>query len=834
MPKDNDSLIQRVWKKQFDDIMSDSFAKYAKYIIQDRALPDIRDGLKPVQRRILYGMNRLGLKPDLAYKKSASTVGEVIGKYHPHGDSSIYEALVRMSQWWKNNIPLVDMQGNNGSIDGDSPAAMRYTEARLSQFAYEMLTNIEKDTVKFIPNFDDAEIEPTVLPSLLPNLLVNGASGIAAGYATNIPTFNLSELIDAIIMRIDSPNCRLDSLMKVIPGPDFPTGGIIHDDGGIKESYETGRGKIVIRARIIEEPDKRKPKLVVTEIPFETNKALIIRSIEEIIAENKIASLNEVRDESDKNGIRIVLEYSGDAKNAESIKKYLLKNTQLQVNFNINNIVINNRKPVQMSLINYLDSYLIHANDIILKSSNFDLLKASNRLEIVLGLIKATSIIDQIVKAIRASDNKETAIKKLVDSFEFSQVQAEAIVQLRLYKLTNTDVLSLTEESNKLRAIITELKKIIKDQDYRNNYLKNILRNYKKTFKSPRKSEISGAAEKIVIDLTEVVENKEITLIVTRDGYLKSCSVKTVNLASLNNLKLKNEDAIISINKANSLDRLLLITAFGNFVLIPVHKIKDSRIKEQGVHINSLVTLRDNEKITFAMVIKSDDKNQDYKNQSIFLASKDGMVKRISLSDILSFKTTRPSVCMSLKTNDFLVDAKLVHKETDQVILFTKYGNALRFNLDEVSIIGLKGMGVRGIKLRNDDDLVNICIVSPDSKDHLVLIAKQGIKRIKVDNIITLGRSTMGKAVLSQIKSRPYEIITVNLIDGSSKNILLFDGLGTSKIIRISTIQIMDLDSRMSAPIIDDFNKSLVIDQTVIDDKSSESTSLFNNNEETP
>nr|WEI48457.1 DNA topoisomerase IV subunit A [Mycoplasma amphoriforme]WEI48460.1 DNA topoisomerase IV subunit A [Mycoplasma amphoriforme] len=815
--------IDRVWNRSLGEIMAESFAKYAKYIIQDRALPDIRDGLKPVQRRILYGMSRLNLTPDRPFKKSASTVGEVIGKYHPHGDFSIYEALVRMSQPWKNNICLVDMQGNNGSIDGDLAAAMRYTEAKLSPFAYEMLNNLEKETVKFVPNFDDAEIEPTVLPSLLPNLLVNGSSGIAAGYATTIPPHNLGELIDAIIMKIDSPNCRLESLMKVILGPDFPTGGIIHDDGGIKEAFATGRGKIVIRAKIEHENNHHKKQLVVTEIPFETNKANIVRSIESIIAENKISYLEEVRDESDKNGIRIVLEYKGDEKAGNAIEKYLYKSTQLQINFHINSIVINQRKPVQMSLINYLDSYLQHAIDIIVKRTTFDLKKAKHRFEIVLGLIKATSVIDEVVKLIRSATDKADAKTKLMKNFALSEIQVEAIIQLRLYKLTNTDVKALIDESKQLEQNINQFEVLLNNETHRNNHLKTILRDYKKKFATPRRSQVAGAAEKIVIEANDVIENKSNTIIVTKNGYLKLCSPKSVTLDSLNALKLKEGDCVVAIHSSNLLDRLILITIYGNILVLPIHKIKETRLKEQGVHVNTVTTLRDNEKIIYAQIIKNNEMFGD--EQTLFLATQQGMVKRIFLNQLLNFKTLRPSVCISLKTNDFLTDVKLINDAKTEILLISKNGLGLRFAVNEVIPIGLKGMGVRGIKLRTDDMLM-ACIVIANKDDLLTLVAKHGnAKRVRINEIVPLTRSALGKTLLQQIKSKPY-VLTHALNAKVNQSVLVSDDFGNQKFIKLSNIPVMDLNSRMSAVFEQSTSGLIVVDDTVL---NNEVNNLFSN-----
>ncbi|WP_052663931.1 DNA topoisomerase IV subunit A [Mycoplasmoides alvi] len=798
----NNKIYQKIQKKEFDEIMSDSFGKYAKYIIQDRALPDIRDGLKPVQRRILYAMYKIGLNPEKAHKKSATTVGEVIGKYHPHGDSSIYEALVRMSQWWKNNIPLVDMQGNNGSIDGDSAAAMRYTEAKFSTYGFSMMNQIEKETVKFVFNFDDTEYEPTLLPTLLPNLFINGATGIAAGYATNIPPFNINELIDAIIMKIDSPNCRLDSLIKVLPGPDFPTGGIICDDNGIKESYETGKGKFILRAKIDNEIVNNKMQLVISEIPYETNKSSIIKSIEEIIDNQEIAYLNEVRDESDKNGIRIVLEYKGDEKIADTIKRYLFKNTQLQITYNINNITIYNRKPIQTTLINYLDSYLEHAMEIIIKSSVFDLNKTKNRLEIIEGLIKTTSIIDKIIELIRLSKDKTSAISGLMEKFAFTNNQAEAIVQLRLYRLTNTDVLGLQEEFKTLNETIIELNKILNDEQYRKHYLKGILRNYKKIFNNPRKTKIEKGVEKIVISDVDIIENKDINVVISRNGYIKYTTQKIDNLNTLCNLKMKENDTLVFVSNAQVLDRILIITSFGNFICLPIHKIKEGKIRELGNHINNIVTLRDNEKIIFAKVLK-DNLNVE-NNLSIVLVSKYGMVKRFYIRDVLNCKIIKPSICMNLKENDILVDAKLVCGENQQIILYSQLGNALRFNIDEISVIGLKGMGVRGIKLRNEDFLINCSIIEPENENYVVLFASNGIKRIAIKDLITLSRATMGKPILNQIKSKPYKLVSAILIDGKQKNIICYqENSEEPKIISVNQIPLLDFDSRMSSPILE-------------------------------
>lgn len=725
---------KKVFQKDLDDIMSLSFGRYAKYIIQERALPDIRDGLKPVQRRVLYGMYNLGLYYNKSYRKSAATVGEVIGKFHPHGDSSIYEALVRMTQTWKNNIPLIDMQGNNGSIDGDNAAAMRYTEARLSHYGNLMLENINKETVNFVNNFDDSEVEPTILPSLLPNLLVNGSTGIAAGYATNIPPFNLKELIDVIIHRIDSPNCKLESILKLMPGPDFPTGGIILDDDGIKNAYLTGKGKIVIRAKIINEIDQ----LVVTDIPFETNKASIIRSIEEILEANKLPQLEEVRDESDRFGIRIVLQTNTkDEKLLATIKNYLYKYTQLQINYSFNNVVIDQKKPIQMSIFNYLDSYLNHAYTILRNAISFDLKKDQKRLEVINGLIKATSIIDQIILIIKKSKDKQDAINNLINKYQFSAIQAEAIVSLRLYRLTNTDILALKEEKKSLDTNIKQYQLLLKDQNTLNDHLKEILRSYKKLFNTKRRSTIGGNIEKLVINETSIIEKKELYLISSVDGLIKTIAYDQNKQLNPTSLKIKQDDYLSDLIKVSSLNKVAFITNYGNVVVINAHKIKQAKPREIGMDINELTTIKDNEKIV-KLVELSD------QNDRIVLVSKYGMIKQISVNDLVNIKSTKSTICMSLKDDDELVCANLISDPNAELIIITKNAYALRFFINEVNLTGLKSMGVRAIKLKTNDQVIGFDQIK-NSIDQLVLVKNKQIKKLKASLIENQSRATQGK-----------------------------------------------------------------------------------------
>lgn len=725
---------KKIFQKDLDDIMSLSFGRYAKYIIQERALPDIRDGLKPVQRRVLYGMYNLGLYYNKSYRKSAATVGEVIGKFHPHGDSSIYEALVRMTQTWKNNIPLIDMQGNNGSIDGDNAAAMRYTEARLSHYGNLMLENINKETVNFVNNFDDSEVEPTILPSLLPNLLVNGSTGIAAGYATNIPPFNLKELIDVIIHRIDSPNCKLESILKLMPGPDFPTGGIILDDDGIKNAYLTGKGKIVIRAKIVNENDQ----LVVTDIPFETNKASIIRSIEEILEANKLPQLEEVRDESDRFGIRVVLQTNTkDEKVLATIKNYLYKYTQLQINYSFNNVVIDKKKPIQISIFNYLDSYLNHAYTILRNAISFDLKKDQKRLEVINGLIKATSIIDQIILIIKKSKDKQDAINNLINKYQFSAIQAEAIVSLRLYRLTNTDILALKEEKKSLDTNIKQYQLLLKDQNALNDHLKEILRSYKKLFNTKRRSTIGGNIEKLVINEASIIEKKELYLVSSVDGLIKTIAYDQNKQLNPTSLKIKQDDYLSDLIKVSSLNKAAFITNYGNVVVINAHKIKQAKPREIGMDINELTTIKDNEKIV-KLVELSD------QNDRIVLVSKYGMIKQISVNDLVNIKSTKPTTCMSLKDDDELVCANLISDPNAELIIITKNAYALRFFINEVNLTGLKSMGVRAIKLKTNDEVIGFDQIK-NSIDQLVLVKNKQIKKLKASLIENQSRATQGK-----------------------------------------------------------------------------------------
>lgn len=786
------SSKENIIKRPIEEVLNNSFGKYAKYIIQDRALPDIRDGLKPVQRRILYAMYDLGITHDHAYKKSARSVGEVIGKYHPHGDSSIYEAMVRMSQEWKNNIPLIDMHGNKGSIDGDNAAAMRYTECRLSKISEYMLDNIEKKTVKFIPNFDDSESEPAYLPSLIPNLLINGATGIAAGYATNIPPFNICEVIDAIIYRIDHPNCSTDKIIDIMPGPDFPTGGIVNGVSGIHEAYNTGRGKVIINAELKDQVVNSKLKqIIITSIPYETNKTSIIKAIDDLVFNEKISGIKEVRDESDKNGIAIAIDIEGD-KSLDTIKNFLLKNTPLQITYAINFIAIHNRKPVLMSITMAIDAYVTHALEILVKTLQFDLLKAQKRLEILAGLIKALSILDDIIILIRKSVSKEDAKTNLINKFNFTINQAEAIVNLRLYKLSSTDVADIKKEHSDLQLIIAEISTILASEELLRNSLKKILRGHKQEFNIPRRTTIKGEIEKIVINELDLQENKRVIVMVTQDGFLKTTTPKSIETSNYGEFNLKTGDILLDIFNSSSLNQVILITNSGQYISIPCHKIKNAKYKDPAEHINNLITLDSNDKIIHAFEASSFVPTKDI----LLICTMQGQIKRIEMSELTFSKSAKSSLIFNLKNDDKVVACQVIPADASgQVICISKSGYGIRFNVDEIPIVGRTAAGVRAQKLFPEDEIIG-CIYSNQIERHQILISSnRGFKRIHFKNIPLTKRANIGRLVMLQVKNNPYVLNNILLVN--SRDIInVLNTKNEISTMTASDIVLTDLDTR--------------------------------------
>lgn len=740
--------------------MGERFGRYSKYIIQERALPDIRDGLKPVQRRILYSMNKDGNTFDKGYRKSAKSVGNIMGNFHPHGDSSIYDAMVRMSQDWKNREILVEMHGNNGSMDGDPPAAMRYTEARLSEIAGYLLQDIEKDTVPFAWNFDDTEKEPTVLPAAFPNLLVNGATGISAGYATDIPPHNLAEVIDAVVYMIDHPKAKVDKLMEFLPGPDFPTGAIVQGRDEIKKAYETGKGRVVVRSRTeIEKLKGGKEQIVVTEIPYDINKAVLVKKIDDVRVNNKVAGIAEVRDESDRDGLRIAIELKKDA-NTELILNYLFKYTDLQVNYNFNMVAIDHFTPRLVGIVPILTSYIAHRKEIILARSRFDKAKAEKRLHIVEGLIRVISILDEVIALIRASENKADAKENLKVSYDFTEEQAEAIVTLQLYRLTNTDVVILEEEQAELREKIAMLSAIIGDERTMYNLMKRELREVKKKFGNPRLSELQDKANTIEIDTASLIVEEETYVSVTRGGYLKRTSPRSFNSSTVDEVGKRDDDRLIFISSAKTTQHLLIFTNLGNVIYRPVHELADIRWKEIGEHLSQTITnFETNEEVIYTELVDNFDEG------TYFAVTKLGQIKRVERKEFSPWRTYKSkSVKFAKLKNEDDQIITLSPIKLDDVMLVTKNGYALRFNIEEVPVVGAKAAGVKAINLKKDDVLAAAFIANADS---LYILTQRGaLKRMAVADIPVTSRANRGLQVLRDLKSKPHRVFQAGPVFG--------------------------------------------------------------------
>ena len=760
--------MSNIQNMSLEDIMGERFGRYSKYIIQERALPDIRDGLKPVQRRILYSMNKDGNTFDKGYRKSAKSVGNIMGNFHPHGDSSIYDAMVRMSQDWKNREILVEMHGNNGSMDGDPPAAMRYTEARLSEMAGYLLQDIEKNTVPFAWNFDDTEKEPTVLPAAFPNLLVNGATGISAGYATDIPPHNLAEVIDAVIYMIDHPSAKVDKLMEFLPGPDFPTGAIVQGRDEIKKAYETGKGRVVVRSRTeIEKLKGGKEQIVITEIPYEINKAVLVKKIDDVRVNNKVAGIAEVRDESDRDGLRIAIELKKDA-NTELILNYLFKYTDLQVNYNFNMVAIDNFTPRLVGIVPILTSYIAHRKEIILARSRFDKAKAEKRLHIVQGLIRVISILDEVIALIRASENKADAKENLKVSYDFTEEQAEAIVTLQLYRLTNTDVVVLEEEEAELREKIAMLAAIIGDERIMYNLMKRELRDVKKKFGNPRLSELQDTANAIEIDTASLIVEEETYVSVTRSGYIKRTSPRSFSASTLEEMGKRDDDRLIFVSPAKTTQHLLIFTSLGNVIYRPVHELSDIRWKEIGEHLSQTISNFDtNEEVIYTELLDS------FEEGTYFAATKLGQIKRVERKEFSPWRTYKSKSLKfaKLKNEDDQVIA-LAPIKLDDVMLVTKNGYALRFNIEEVPVIGAKAAGVKAINLKKDDVLAAAFIANTDS---LYLLTQRGsLKRMAVADIPVTSRANRGLQVLRELKTKPHRVFAAGPVYGEAVDFDLF------------------------------------------------------------
>ncbi|HFV7718530.1 DNA topoisomerase IV subunit A [Staphylococcus aureus] len=750
-----------------EDVLGDRFGRYSKYIIQERALPDVRDGLKPVQRRILYAMYSSGNTHDKNFRKSAKTVGDVIGQYHPHGDSSVYEAMVRLSQDWKLRHVLIEMHGNNGSIDNDPPAAMRYTEAKLSLLAEELLRDINKETVSFIPNYDDTTLEPMVLPSRFPNLLVNGSTGISAGYATDIPPHNLAEVIQATLKYIDNPDITVNQLMKYIKGPDFPTGGIIQGIDGIKKAYESGKGRIIVRSKVEEETLRNgRKQLIITEIPYEVNKSSLVKRIDELRADKKVDGIVEVRDETDRTGLRIAIELKKDV-NSESIKNYLYKNSDLQISYNFNMVAISDGRPKLMGIRQIIDSYLNHQIEVVANRTKFELDNAEKRMHIVEGLIKALSILDKVIELIRSSKNKRDAKENLIEVYEFTEEQAEAIVMLQLYRLTNTDIVALEGEHKELEALIKQLRHILDNHDALLNVIKEELNEIKKKFKSERLSLIEAEIEEIKIDKEVMVPSEEVILSMTRHGYIKRTSIRSFNASGVEDIGLKDGDSLLKHQEVNTQDTVLVFTNKGRYLFIPVHKLADIRWKELGQHVSQIVPIEEDE------VVINVFNEKDFNTDAFYVfATQNGMIKK---STVPLFKTTRfnkPLIATKVKENDDLISVMRFDK--DQLItVITNKGMSLTYNTSELSDTGLRAAGVKSINLKAEDFVV---MTEGVSENDTILMATQrgSLKRISFKILQVAKRAQRGITLLKELKKNPHRIVAAHVVTGEHSQYTLY------------------------------------------------------------
>lgn len=750
-----------------EDVLGDRFGRYSKYIIQERALPDVRDGLKPVQRRILYAMYSSGNTHDKNFRKSAKTVGDVIGQYHPHGDSSVYEAMVRLSQDWKLRHVLIEMHGNNGSIDNDPPAAMRYTEAKLSLLAEELLRDINKETVSFISNYDDTTLEPMVLPSRFPNLLVNGSTGISAGYATDIPPHNLAEVIQATLKYIDNPDITVNQLMKYIKGPDFPTGGIIQGIDGIKKAYESGKGRIIVRSKVEEETLRNgRKQLIITEIPYEVNKSSLVKRIDELRADKKVDGIVEVRDETDRTGLRIAIELKKDV-NSESIKNYLYKNSDLQISYNFNMVAISDGRPKLMGIRQIIDSYLNHQIEVVANRTKFELDNAEKRMHIVEGLIKALSILDKVIELIRSSKNKRDAKENLIEVYEFTEEQAEAIVMLQLYRLTNTDIVALEGEHKELEALIKQLRHILDNHDALLNVIKEELNEIKKKFKSERLSLIEAEIEEIKIDKEVMVPSEEVILSMTRHGYIKRTSIRSYNASGVEDIGLKDGDSLLKHQEVNTQDTVLVFTNKGRYLFIPVHKLADIRWKELGQHVSQIVPIEEDE------VVINVFNEKDFNTDAFYVfATQNGMIKK---STVPLFKTTRfnkPLIATKVKENDDLIS--VMRFEKDQLItIITNKGMSLTYNTSELSDTGLRAAGVKSINLKAEDFVV---MTEGVSENDTILMATQrgSLKRISFKILQVAKRAQRGITLLKELKKNPHRIVAAHIVTGEHSQYTLY------------------------------------------------------------
>ncbi|MFE1244187.1 DNA topoisomerase IV subunit A [Fictibacillus sp. NPDC058756] len=782
------SLLEKFRELPLEDVIGDRFGRYSKYIIQERALPDARDGLKPVQRRILYAMYAEGNTNEKPYRKSAKTVGNVIGNYHPHGDSSVYEAMVRMSQDWKVRNVLIQMHGNNGSIDGDPAAAMRYTEARLSAIASELLRDIDKETVEFAPNFDDTTEEPIVLPSKYPNLLVNGSTGISAGYATEIPPHHLGEVIDAVTMQIDKPDVSLDELMTVIKGPDFPTGGIVQGVDGIKKAFETGKGRFVIRAKTeIESLKGGRQQIVITEVPFEVNKANLVKRMDELRLDKKVDGIAEIRDETDRTGLRIVIELRKDG-NAEGVLNYFFKNTDLQVSYNYNMVAIHNKTPKLMGLKAILNAYIQHQIEVVTRRTKYDLRKAEERSHIVEGLIKAISILDEVIETIRASKDKRNAKDNIIEKFQFTEAQAEAIVTLQLYRLTNTDITTLQNEAEELEKKIAYLRSILDSDKKLYSVIKKELSDVQKKYADPRRTQIEAEIQEIKIDMEVMIPSEDVMVMVTEDGYIKRSSIRSYSASNGEPPGMKDTDSLLLVSQLNTTDTLLMFTNKGNYIYLPVYEMPEIRWKDMGQHLASIVGLDKDEKLIKAFPAK-----EFKEDQFLIFFTKQGMTKKTELSQYKATRYNRTLMAVKLKGDDEVVDVSLTNGNQD-VFIATHFGYGLWFHEEEISLVGQRAAGVKGINLKAGDHLVSGFALpeNPETAQLLVATQRGAMKKMKITEFDKTSRAKRGLVMVRELKSNPHRIVGMKLVTDEEKQFVLETASGKQETVSSENFKFAD------------------------------------------
>ncbi|WP_432716908.1 DNA topoisomerase IV subunit A [Staphylococcus equorum] len=750
-----------------EDVIGDRFGRYSKYIIQERALPDVRDGLKPVQRRILYAMYSSGNTYDRNFRKSAKTVGDVIGQYHPHGDTSVYDAMVRLSQEWKLRHVLIEMQGNNGSIDNDPAAAMRYTEAKLSRISEELLRDINKETVPFMPNYDDTTMEPMVLPARLPHLLINGSTGISAGYATDIPPHNLAEVIQATLKYIDNPDITVNQLMKYIKGPDFPTGGIIQGIDGIKKAYETGKGKIIVRSKVeLEELRNGRKELIVTEVPYEVNKSSLVKKMDELRADKKVDGIVEVRDETDRTGLRIAIELKKDV-NSEAVANFLYKNTDLQVAYNFNMVAISDGRPILMGIRQFIDSYINHQIDVVTKRTRYELNHAESRMHIVEGLMKALSILDEVIKLIRSSKNKKDAKNNLVAEYDFSDAQAEAIVTLQLYRLTNTDIVELQNEHDELKKTIEALRNILDNHDALLNVIKEELTEIRNRYKQKRLSSIEAEITEIKIDKEVMIPSETVIMSVTKHGYIKRTSLRSFNASGAEEVGVKEGDELLKYQEVNTLDTALVFTNKGRYLYIPVHKLSEIKWKDLGQHVSQIVPIDEGEHVIDVFC------ERDFKPEAFYvLATRDGMIKKSNVSMFKTSRFNKPLVSMKLKTDDEIINVMRI-EEPQLITVLTHKGMSLTYSSDELSDTGLRAAGVKSINLKDEDYAVLTQLIS--EKDSILMATQRGsLKRIGFKVLQTAKRAQRGLTLLKELKKAPHRIVAAEVVQPGQKQYTIY------------------------------------------------------------